>query len=196
MWNLLTTYYYTLFQPEEMSLHLDKITTKNIYFHRFFISFFITSSLILFKDSLKIYDIIFIFILIIFLYFFISLSSSLMGIYITYQLNIFDKITELEKYKQFTENTKNIIEFTWLPFIFLIHFSVISNYFQNKLFFIIGLVVLIFWHFYILFRGIQYHFELNIKKAIYSLLRGFGTLVFLLFFLFLISFILSISFIL
>lgn len=196
MWNLITAYYYTLFQPEEISLYLDKITQKNIYFHRFLVSFFITSSLILFKDSLKIYDTIFILILILLLYFFISLTSSFMGVYITYKMNIFDKITELEKYKQFTENTKILIEFTWLPFIFLIHFSVFSNYFQNKLFFIIGLIVLIFWQFYILFRGIQYHFEVKIKKTIYFLLQGIGSLIFLLFFLLLASFILSISFIL
>lgn len=196
MWNLITAYYYTLFQPEEISLYLDKITQKNIYFHRFLVSFFITSSLILFKDSLKIYDTIFILILILLLYFFISLTSSFMGVYITYKMNIFDKIIELEKYKQFTENTKILIEFTWLPFIFLIHFSVFSNYFQNKLFFIIGLIVLIFWQFYILFRGIQYHFEVKIKKTIYFLLQGIGSLIFLLFFLLLASFILSISFIL
>ncbi|MFN3603618.1 MAG: hypothetical protein ACK4UJ_02775 [Leptonema sp. (in: bacteria)] len=174
MKNLFSVYYYTLFEPEFLSLHLNNLTRRNIYFHRFLVSFFITVSFLLFKETLKIYHIFPVLITIVFFYLFIFLVSKIFHLFFFRNISMIEKFKDKEDYENFIRQSNLIVEFSWFPFVFLVHFSIVANYFKLYVIYILGWAFLIFWHFYILVKGMQHHYEWDLRKTTKEILMSLG----------------------
>lgn len=174
MRNLIAIYYYTLFEPELLSIELQKLDKKFLYFNRFFIAFLISASVLLLKETLRIKHFFLLMFLSLLVFGYILLFSKMINFLLLQKISNIEKFQNLESFSQFSRNSNSLLELSWLPFIFLVHFAIISNYFQNPAIYLFGFFILLIWQFYILLKGIQYHFEWEIKKTMQELLKGIG----------------------
>ncbi len=179
MLDLISIYYYTLFEPEILSLKLQKVDKKFFYFHRFFLSLLISASILLLSKTLKFSHVFFMLLLALLIFLYIVFSSRIVNFTLLQKISNKEKFENLDNFYQFLKNSNYIIELSWLPFMFLIHFCIISNYFKNFIICFIGIIILWMWQFYILIRGIQYHFEWEVKITIKEIIKSFGIQFFL-----------------
>jgi len=175
MMNLIKIYYFVLFQPEEITNYIIEIDKKFLIVHRLIISFFISGSIILLKNRvISIHFLMCLFLIVLF-YFIIHIVSYIISSFYFYRISEFTERYFDEPFNKITKIIKElniILELGWLPLIFLIQFSIISNYFNSILFFILGLIVLLIWKFFIWWKGLQYHLEWNSKISVKILIKN------------------------
>ncbi|GIX41189.1 MAG: hypothetical protein KatS3mg129_0922 [Leptospiraceae bacterium] len=175
MWNLIKIYYYVLFQPEEISNHINEIQHKYFIINRLIISFLISGSFFLLKEKHTYFNLFIFIIIIMILYFIISIVSLIISsLFYKEMSQLLQRYSDepLNKITKLIQDIQNILELGWLPLIFLVHFSIISYYFNSKLFFLLGFILLLFWKCFIWWKGIQYHLEWDSKFSIKVLLKN------------------------
>ena len=199
MLELIKIYYIILFEPEDISNHLNALPKKLLILHKIMISFFFSGSFILLKKKIQLMDLFWLFFLILIVYSLISLVSLMISsLYCKKIFEFSDRYYDepITKIKSLIEEVRYILDLGWLPLIFLIHFSILSNYFNSFIIFFLGIILLLIWKFYIWWKGIQYHFEwdnrLSLISLIYNLIYIFTlSILHIIFFIFLLIIILK-----
>jgi len=199
MLELIKIYYIILFEPENISNHLNALPKKLLILHKIMISFFFSGSFILLKKKIHLMDFFWLFFLILIVYSLISLVSLMISsLYYKKIFEFSDRYYDepITKIKLLIEEVRYILDLGWLPLIFLIHFSILSNYFNSFIIFFLGIILLLIWKFYIWWKGIQYHFEwdnrLSLISLIYNLIYIFTlSILHIIFFIFLLIIILK-----
>jgi hypothetical protein len=175
MFELIRIYYIILFEPEDISNHLNGLTKKLLILHKIIISFFFSGSFILLKKKIQLIDLFLLTFLILIIYSLISMVSLMISsLYYNKILEFSDRYYDepITKIKSLIEEVRYILDLGWLPVIFLVHFSIVSNYFNTFIIFFLGLILLLIWKFYIWWKGIQYHFEWDNKKSLLNLINN------------------------
>ncbi len=181
--NLLTLYSLILLKPEELYIKLKFIEDKLLRTHRILVSICFSGSILILKSKLYIRDFILWAMLIVVIYFIIYISSSLLGNFFISHLKKIERFKQesFSNISQILVNIQKTLELGWLPFIFLIHFSILSVYFKAKIIFFLGIIIILVWKFIIWWKSLQFYLEIQEVKTVFILVYNIFLLIFFLF---------------